>query len=149
MLGQRRRRWPSIKPTLVQCLLFAGYARSSSLPVTGSSSTQLDTDVTLCWRPQGIQHKANAGTMLVRCHRRRPSIVSAFARQQPVHQICSSVTEPHARQFTSPTSTCSTFESLHAQSRLITELVSSIVPLNWNLVIYSHRCVVLVRQRHV
>ena len=24
MLGQRRRRWPNIKPALVQCIVFAG-----------------------------------------------------------------------------------------------------------------------------
>ena len=27
MLGQRRRRWPSIEPTLVQCHVFTGFLR--------------------------------------------------------------------------------------------------------------------------
>ena len=31
MLGQRRRRWPSIEPALAQCVLFAGIITLSSL----------------------------------------------------------------------------------------------------------------------
>ena len=31
MLGQRRRRWPSIEPALAQCVLFAGIVTLSSL----------------------------------------------------------------------------------------------------------------------
>ena len=35
MLGQRRRRWPNIKPALGKCLMFAGYTPSTIVPMLG------------------------------------------------------------------------------------------------------------------
>ena len=35
MLGQRRRRWPNIKTTLDQCIVFAGYSANTG-PIVGS-----------------------------------------------------------------------------------------------------------------
>ena len=37
MLGQRRRRWLNIKPTVVQCVVFSGYSFSNVWPLTISS----------------------------------------------------------------------------------------------------------------
>ena len=52
MLGQRRRRWASISPALVQCLVFAGKALSQAVTHSGEGPQQrrdIDHVLVQCW----------------------------------------------------------------------------------------------------